>query len=139
MRVLLAVLALLICVPAQARMVLVSWTLPSSFEDGSPLNPDVDLAEVRVYVDSAVAAVVAGSATSAALDLSSGVYEITATVVSTPESAGEGSESILSRCCASKPRPRWRCRSIVLTGRKIPHTNPIAFDNDENTRPVGGR
>lgn len=87
--------------PAFARPVDVSWVLPTTFDDGSVLNPATDLSAVRVYANNAVVAALPGTATATTVELPTGSYTIYATVVST-----EGVESLMSNTDEVVVQPR---------------------------------
>lgn len=104
MRLLILALSL-VALPAMAKQVQWTLSLPTEYEDGQPL-PQSDLAEIRLYVDGEPTSYPVQTA--GVIDLRSGEYELCATVVTTPESYGEGTESVCSNVITHEvtaPRP----------------------------------
>jgi hypothetical protein len=104
MKRLFAVVLALICAPALAQgTATLTWELPDQYTNGDPLNPETDLAEIRVYANGALLATTEGTDTQFVTDeLSPGTYDFTVTAV-----AVNGIESAMSNS-ASKVIPDMR-------------------------------
>lgn len=121
MRYLLAVLALLVCASVQAKEVEWSLVLPTEYDDGHALAQS-DLAEVRIYVDGVPQSFPVQL--TGVVDVRSGEHEICASVVTTPESYGEGEESDCSNLVtvdvqAPRPKPPTLLEAIVAFIKRL--------------------
>lgn len=113
----------LLCSVAQAKTVNWSLTLPTKYDDGHALAQS-DLAAVNLYVDGSKTPVAFPVQTSGTLDLKSGDHTLCATVVSKPDSYGEGEESDCSNSImlaveAPKPSPPTLLEIIVAFLKRL--------------------
>lgn len=116
--VLVALVPLLMIAAAHARDLTVTWTPPSTFEDGSALDPATDLAEYRFYCDTTQVYTAPNIATTIVMtDFRPQPCDLHATAV-----AIWGGESGMSNVVAVdglRPRPPTLLEAIVAWVRRL--------------------